>query len=141
MFLTNHTLTGAALAINIENPLILAPAALASHFVLDSIPHFGHPGADWHKWKWQVVAFTDSLLSLSAYLALIAIFPHLLWQITLGVFLATFPDLLYIPRHFWKKYYFKRMQKFHKAIQHESQAGGIVEGLWLLAIIQLINAK
>jgi hypothetical protein len=40
MTLTNHLLTGAAIAKLLPSPVAI-PIAFASHFVLDALPHFG----------------------------------------------------------------------------------------------------
>jgi hypothetical protein len=41
MTATNHVITGAILVAAIKNPVVALPLALASHFVLDYLPHFG----------------------------------------------------------------------------------------------------
>ncbi len=40
MLITPHILLGAAIAKTFPNPLIFVPLALASHFVLDAVPHW-----------------------------------------------------------------------------------------------------
>lgn len=39
MLTTPHLLVGAAIGAQFNNPYIVVPAAVASHFVLDSVPH------------------------------------------------------------------------------------------------------
>ena len=39
MLTTHHLIVGAAIGAHFQNPMIVAPAAAASHFLLDSIPH------------------------------------------------------------------------------------------------------
>jgi len=38
----NHALAGIGIALSVRNPLLVAPIALISHFLLDIIPHFHH---------------------------------------------------------------------------------------------------
>lgn len=45
---TAHTLVAGAIAFNVRDPILAPTLALASHFVLDSIPHWDF-GADWRK--------------------------------------------------------------------------------------------
>lgn len=39
MLTTPHLIVGAAIGAHFHNPMVIAPAAAASHFLLDSIPH------------------------------------------------------------------------------------------------------
>ena len=39
MLLLTHTITGAVIGEKISNPIIISLIALASHFILDSLPH------------------------------------------------------------------------------------------------------
>lgn len=43
-----HALVAGAIAAKVPNPLIAAPLALGSHFILDSVPHWDF-GTDWKK--------------------------------------------------------------------------------------------
>lgn len=40
MLETSHVVVGAAIATQIPNPLVALPLALASHFILDKLPHW-----------------------------------------------------------------------------------------------------
>jgi hypothetical protein len=40
MLTTPHATTGIALGVAISNPILVIPAAIASHFILDCIPHW-----------------------------------------------------------------------------------------------------
>ncbi len=140
--MSNHTITGTLLGLNIENPLILAPIAFGSHFILDSLPHFGHPGLDFYKLNGRIVAAIDSAVSLATYITVISIWPEHFFPITLGVFAATLPDLLYIPRYFWNIVPFRRLMAFHHAIQwSETPPGMVTEGVWAAAMIYLLRSK
>ncbi len=44
MTTSNHVIAGTLLAVTIKQPALVLPLAFASHFVLDSLPHFGYDG-------------------------------------------------------------------------------------------------
>jgi hypothetical protein len=46
MTATNHALAGAVVALIVKEPVLAVPLALASHFALDILPHFGM-----HSWE------------------------------------------------------------------------------------------
>jgi hypothetical protein len=48
MMATAHTLVAGAIAAKVGNPALVLPLALASHFLLDSIPHWDF-GTNWRK--------------------------------------------------------------------------------------------
>ena len=88
MLETPHVAVGAAIASQIPNPLISLPLALASHFILEKIPHWNpHLNTETEKYgrptlKSTLITAVDSTLAL-----------------TLGIFIASrfLPDL---PRTF-----------------------------------------
>lgn len=41
MTTANHALTGALIAVTIDQPYLVLPLAFASHFLLDALPHWG----------------------------------------------------------------------------------------------------
>ena len=41
MTASNHAATGALVAVAVSQPYIAVPLALAAHFAMDGIPHFG----------------------------------------------------------------------------------------------------
>ena len=41
MTLTNHFMTGVGIALITKNPFIALPMAIVSHYILDSLPHYG----------------------------------------------------------------------------------------------------
>ncbi len=71
MMATAHTLVAGAIAFSVRDPILAPTLALASHFFLDSIPHWDF-GADWRKRTKAVTgafASIDTVLGLSlAYL-------------------------------------------------------------------------
>lgn len=129
----NHVLTGVAIGAAIQEPILVIPLALASHFALDMLPHFGnHPVYKWgHRHFWKILA-VDSLLSIGAIVAAIIVAPSLAWPIILGGIFAALPDFLWVDffgrgnRNHW-------FHKFHKKIQwYEHPPGAIVEVVFLM---------
>ena len=89
----NHGLTGALIAAYLPLPVAL-PVALASHFILDTLPHYGIPHSRRNKSKFWKVFFTiDTLATLG--LALYAIFDHH-FILFLGGLAGVIPDFLWV---------------------------------------------
>ena len=136
----NHTLTAGAIAVTIQQPTLVAPIALASHFLLDIVPHYGsYPPYGRGTKAYYRIILVDGLLSLSAYVAMIHIWPQYRVAISVGVFFSLLPDLiwplaLYI-KHRGPLWAFFR---FHKGIQHESGRGIAVEMLWFTMMSGLL---
>ena len=73
MLLTNHVLSGALIGALVRRPLPAFAAGVASHFVLDAVPHWGEWGS---QRRFLRVAVSDGLISLA----------------TMGVITATSPS-------------------------------------------------
>jgi hypothetical protein len=144
MTLTNHLLTGAVVGKYLPWP-IAVPLAFASHFVLDSLPHFGfksQAGYQRHKKFWIAVVTADLLTSLLMSLWLLRA-GHLSWWLV--GFVAFMPDLVWVP---WlvrviirgdtaevgprKEHWFIR---FHAKIQRYERPWGICVELVYFALV------
>jgi hypothetical protein len=149
MLLTNHTLTGVALGLAIDNPAVLAPTAVASHLVLDMTPHYGPaPGVkDGFREPWfLVLGSADFFVSIVVTVTAILVFPHRALHIGVGVFGAALPDLVYIPvilvgqarlEQLIPPY--KGLLRFLKRIQwYERPPGLITEAVWALLMMILL---
>lgn len=130
----NHTTTAVLIAVTVKQPEIAVPLALASHFVLDVIPHHGEDlrfergSANF----WPKVA-GDALLSLVVVALAVLAWPHQGAIITACALAAILPDLLWpVAWHVQHKGPLWTFFKFHKGIQHESPKGIWVEYLWVL---------
>jgi hypothetical protein len=137
MFLTNHTLTGVLLGLNLQNPVLLAPIALASHFILDALPHYDPDlqlGEEVSARAKRII-IVDALLSLGVLIAALLIWPQVLGLILVGTFFATLPDLLYIPRHFYGWVPHRLYARFHKKIQWAEVSWGYVPELIYAALV------
>lgn len=115
MTATNHTLAG--IAISVVLPGSIAPlAAFFSHFVLDSLPHFGkHPKLELWTNAFKGYLVIDGLLSVLALLAAWLVLDNWPLAVMCGM-LAALPDVMWAVENELKP----RMQwayTFHQKIQ------------------------
>src|ERR1700733_1795064 len=97
MTLTNHLLTGVALAKFLPLPIAI-PLAFASHFILDAMPHFGCKTIDErmrHMGVFRAVIVLD-IITATATTGWLMKDGHTMWLIV-GL-IAYSPDLLWIYR-------------------------------------------
>lgn len=123
-----HTVVGAAIAAKVGNPALALPLALASHFVLDLLPHWNpHLNQEIAKYgkvtlKTRAVIFFDVLISLVAGFAIAStVLPntqHFI-IIILGAFMGVLPDVAEAPYFFFKSKnnLLKRLIKFQSTMQ------------------------
>ncbi|HEX4662227.1 MAG TPA: hypothetical protein VH144_01300 [Candidatus Saccharimonadales bacterium] len=134
----NHVLTGIAIAITVRHPVAAPILAFISHFVLDSIPHFGDEEFQpWSK-KLRRLLVVDAILCTTFLAVSIWLFPSLWWLLALCAFMATLPDWLWI-LHFGfgvKNWFFT----FHKKIQWRERPWGVyVEIPFMIGMCLLIG--
>jgi hypothetical protein len=133
---TNHALTGAVIASVVGQPLLAVPLAFASHFLLDSLPHFGediHPLSKFTKKVWII-----DFVFLSSFVLLLIVSSN--WLLLAGAIAAISPDFAWIYRFIVKEKRGKlrppKMNKFntfHSSIQkYETKYGLIVEVVWFV---------
>ena len=72
MLLTNHVLSGALTGALVRRPLTAFTVGVASHFVLDAVPHWGKWGG---RRQFLRVAVPDGLASLALMGAFAAVSP------------------------------------------------------------------
>ncbi|MBW4061586.1 hypothetical protein HJC99_03410 [Candidatus Saccharibacteria bacterium] len=154
MLLTNHALTGVWLGTVIESPLIVLPAGVASHLLLDSTPHaawvprpfltYKVKGPDIPGWSFfkTPVNFLMGSLDFAGALTMLGLglyaFPARRVQIACGWLGAVAPDLLYLPEIFFKRRFFPRFKALHHNIQwSESPYGIATEVLWGLFMLYM----
>lgn len=135
MTLTNHILAGASIAVAVQWPAIALPLALASHFVLDAIPHFGYAGhrgygeAIKHRLA-RIVGVADGVLAICIFVFL---FSRSAWLAILCGFIAIMPDIFgvyYYVRydnkgHTPPKVFSEFQNKFHRKIQWRERPWGL----------------
>lgn len=146
MTATNHALTGAVIGLVVGQPLVAVPAAIASHFVCDAIPHFGRslPNNGYLKTKEfeRYLVITGGLCVVLV--AGLATFRPQHWVLaSICAFAAASPDLLSLNRYIkvrqGKPWRGGLYSKFANRIQwFERPVGIIVEVAWAIIAIFLI---
>src|SRR5206468_8014016 len=102
MTATNHALTGAFIGLAVGNPLVAIPAAFASHFICDALPHFDVPGKTAEA-RIGSKAFLYLQIMLGGFLCLVLVAvlavarPQHWLTACFCAFVATSPDILAIP--------------------------------------------
>ncbi len=147
----NHALTGAVIAVVVKQPVLVVPLAFASHFVLDTFPHFGLKldvlERNKNKAYKTVISVDIPLIILSLIIVPILVKPVVpMWLTFVSMLAAIGPDFAWVYRYinevrtqtFMKP---NRFNKFHKTIQRfESPHGLIVEVIYL-GIVSIILMK
>ena len=148
----NHALTGALIGLTVSEPAIALPVALASHYVLDAVPHWDPVSnklspAVRQKWQrsklFKQFLFADGALCFLLVLALFVTKPHHWLVACFCAFLAAAPDLISINYYIhvlrkkqWKAGLYNR---FAKSIQwFERPIGLAVEICWFGACLLLL---
>lgn len=136
MLATNHAVSGAILGALLPLEIAL-PLAFASHFVLDSIPHYGIKQAERNiSLTYKLIVFSDTFVALS--MALMLTILHK-WSMEAAGWVAWSPDFL------WVWYYLAHgrslrikpkntFMRFHQNIQLE-RPWGIVTDLGSAAVM------
>ncbi|MBI4059321.1 hypothetical protein HY404_03730 [Candidatus Microgenomates bacterium] len=126
-----HVLVGAAIAAKVGNPALALPLALASHFVLDMLPHWNPSIHSQLKSLGKVANPTKKLIAVESTLALIAgllvattVLPNYYHAVVviLGAFMGVLPDVVEIPYYFWGQRGGKLMLayvNFNRSIQND----------------------
>ena len=119
MLITNHVLCGAAIGAAVARPAAALPVGVASHFVLDAMPHWGRWESEQHFLR---VAVADGLTGLGVMAAVYAVTPHgRRAAVVAGMVGAALPDLDKPSRIFFGFSPFPaRVDAFHGRIQDEA---------------------
>lgn len=153
MLLTNHVLTGTLLGLVIDNPVLLAPTAVASHLVLDMTPHFGlgepRPGMpNFRSRSFLVLGTMDFVASTTVVVCACLIWPQRAVNIVIGAVGAALPDLTYIPLTVFGDLiyrvlpFYRGMIKFLARIQwYERPPGLVTEVVWATLMLYLLGSR
>jgi hypothetical protein len=126
VLLTNHVLSGALIGALARRPLTVFAVGVASHFVLDAMPHWGEWSSQRHFLR---VAVPDGLISLAVMSALAAAAPAGRRSAVLaGMAGAALPDLDK-PGNLWlgRSPFPGPVDRFHSRIQREAPRRAHVE--------------
>ena len=132
MLSISHTLAGAAIAYHTQDPLIATPLILASHYLLDAVPHWdaGTGLSNGDKTVKSAILQEIPDLALSVILVLIFFPPSLDTFSSLssivqyapfwGAFIALIPDFLEAPRNFlkWEPKWLSPINRFHHSFHN-----------------------
>jgi len=126
VLLTNHVLSGALIGALVRRPVPAFAVAVASHFALDAVPHWGKWGT---KRRFLQVAVPDGLISLAAMGALAALSPpERRPAVVAGMAGAALPDIDKPAVMFFGRSPFPRaVNRFHQRIQPEAAGRAHVE--------------
>jgi hypothetical protein len=143
MLVTNHVLAGAALgAVLRRRPAAAFAAGLASHLIMDSLPHWGLPGEVQAAERFLRVARRDGTIGLAVLLALAGGAGEARRAVLAGMAGATLLDVDKPARHFLDRNPVPApVQRFHERIQRESprrMPGEFLAGAALLAIFSAL---
>lgn len=142
----NHLATGAIVALVIEQPILVVPIALMSHFILDGVPHFGYKGEEGYAEAFRhKLSYVSLIFDLIGIVILIKILGPDHWYALVAGLIATSPDLMWLYRYFG----FKRrgraapnwwIVRFHMKIQWcEREWGLLIEIVYSIGALLLIR--
>jgi hypothetical protein len=127
---SNHVVTGALIATAVAQPAAAIPLALASHFVLDALPHYGDTNkSSWLNRNFKYILGVDLLLASIFLLGLVIAQPASWFLLALCGVVAVSPDLLWLPyfladlKHEQKEH--SKLAKLLKWIQWGERPWGI----------------
>jgi hypothetical protein len=139
VFVTNHVLAGAIIGLVApRRPASVALVAAGSHFVLDSVPHWGIHDDDA---KFRKVAIVDGLVGLATMRAVMGAVPRgTRVAVLAGMLGAAFPDADKPALMFFGRSPFPAaVDRFHQRIQRESGHGIRTEIRAALAMIVVVR--
>lgn len=101
MTAVNHVLAGALIGAGVHQPVLAISLAVASHYVMDALPHFGFGYKNWeerlkHRRMVNYMATYDILILAIVIVLLLRVHPS--WLVITCAFAAIFPDLIWIYR-------------------------------------------
>lgn len=116
MFVTNHALAGALIALRVRPVAVAAPLSFAAHLAMDRVPHWGDGG---DRRRFERAATADGLLMLAALAALAATAPPgKRWRVAASAAACVAPDLdKPMTRFVGRSPYPAAFDTFHKELQ------------------------
>lgn len=138
MTATNHGLFGAVLAISLQKyPAVALAIAPFSHFLLDSLPHFGNDAWGIKSKTFFRFLIFDCMLAVISTLLIAYVWRDIALLVIACAFLAASPDLMWIYYEYMNPSLKKihKLPRFHSWIQWSQTPPGIlVEIIWFLIL-------
>jgi len=141
VFITNHVLAGAVIGLVApRRPAKVALVAVGSHFVLDSVPHWGIDDDA----RFRKVAIVDGLIGLATMRAVLGAVPRgTRVAVLAGMLGAALPDADKPMDMFFHRSPFPlQVDRFHQRIQRESAHGIRTElraALGLVLVVRILS--
>lgn len=154
MTATNHMLAGAVVAVGVQNPFLIVPLAVASHFLLDVLPHFGIRTVDAAVPDKHPLFRYIVIIDIALAITLLTLLPSILkgavswWVLWIGMGCAFLPDFIWVYRFAYEAIHkkqhtegrFAKVHRFHAKIQWgERPWGFIIEIAWFGAMGVLLG--
>ena len=141
----NHALTGGLIISFTHNPAIGLPLALLSHFVLDSMPHFGEVFEKRKKLSTTVWGIDLTLVVIF----LIILIVSQQWGVFLGAVVGMSPDFAWVYRFTVQEQFGSipprpenSFNRWHAAIQRfESKPGLIIDVLTFCLLVTILYGR
>jgi hypothetical protein len=138
MTATNHGLVGSTIAITLHNyPVLAITIAVISHFLLDSIPHFGDDNMDLKGSKFKKILSLDAIIAVISTLILALVWQQYFFLVIFCAFAAASPDLMWIYYVYInpKLRLVHKIPRFHTWIQwSQTPKGAYIEVMWFLGL-------
>lgn len=146
MTATSHAITGTAIALIVKEPVLAMPLALVSHFVLDSLPHFGpssYAEIQKNKTRFNLILAVDAFL-LTVFIGFLFL-SGASWISFACLFLAGCPDFAWAYRYIFQENFgakspgpMNALNRFHSKIQRQTLKGIIYETPYTFLVLLFV---
>ncbi len=135
MLETPHSVIGAAVGAAAGNPAAAAPAAIASHFAGDVVPHW-NPNFPFRSKALYAFVIGDFVIAEALTVLLWFMFPDRP-EIAIGAFAGTVPDIILGVRFLFRVRWLRGYERFHGKLHWEVP---LRYGLWPQLVITAVAA-
>lgn len=97
---SNHVVAGALIGAVVVQPTVAVPVALASHFVMDALPHYGDNNkSTWLNRHFDYVLAVDAVITSVFLIVLFSAQPANWLVMAMCAVAAVLPDIVWIPHY------------------------------------------
>jgi len=130
MTTANHIITAGVISVAVKQPVLVLPLALASHYIIDAIPHFGFDKDGFGVALKHKITYLELALDSAAIIYLIFLFRNQPVLIYVSAFISISPDFYWLYRYFGFERYGRkppggRLTRFHEWIQWLQRPWGL----------------